>query len=86
MRAAEPQWEFAPRLVEVLRTAFGDRLVSVVLFGSHARGEHFLTDYGDEATYRDPWSLFGEADARRALEAARRCVSGAGRIFEEFPR
>ncbi len=31
--------EFAPRLVEVLREAFGDRLVSVVLFGSHARGE-----------------------------------------------
>ncbi|HEV8663717.1 MAG TPA: HEPN domain-containing protein [Candidatus Methylomirabilis sp.] len=48
--------------------------------------EHFLTDYGDEATYRDPWALFGENDARRALEAARRCVSGASRIFEEFPR
>ena len=31
--------EFAPRLVETLRAAFGERLVSVVLFGSHARGE-----------------------------------------------
>lgn len=48
--------------------------------------EHFLTDYGDEATYRDPWSLFGEADAGRALEAARGCTSGAARIFEEFSR
>ncbi|MGH7380419.1 MAG: HEPN domain-containing protein [Candidatus Methylomirabilales bacterium] len=48
--------------------------------------EHFLTDYGDEAAYRDPWSLFGEEDARRALEAARRCASGAARIFDEFPR
>ncbi|MBI4391496.1 MAG: HEPN domain-containing protein [candidate division NC10 bacterium] len=55
-------------------------------FGTIGAKEHFLTDYGDEATYQDPWSLFGENDARRALEAARRCVSGAGRIFEEFPR
>ncbi len=39
VEGVERQWEFAPRLVEVLRTAFGDRLVSVVLFGSHARGE-----------------------------------------------
>ncbi len=31
--------EFARRLVETLRAAFGERLVSVVLFGSHARGE-----------------------------------------------
>jgi HEPN domain-containing protein len=48
--------------------------------------EHFLTDYGDEAAYRDPWSLFGEEDARRALEAARRCASGAARILDEFTR
>ena len=45
--------------------------------------EHFLTDYGDEAAYRDPWSLFGESDARRALETARRCAWGAGRILEQ---
>jgi len=48
--------------------------------------KRFLTRDGDEATYRDPWSLFGEADARGALEAAWRCASGASRIFEEFPR
>ena len=35
----EPGGEFALRLVETLRAAFGERLVSVVLFGSHARGE-----------------------------------------------
>lgn len=55
-------------------------------FGTIGAKEHFLTDYGDEATYQDPWSLFGENDARRALEAARRCVSGAAHIFEELPR
>ena len=32
--------------------------------------EHFMTDYGDEATHTDPWSLFGEEDAREALEIA----------------
>lgn len=48
--------------------------------------ERFLADHGDEATYRDPWSLFSEQDAHRALEAARRCALGAGRIFEGFPR
>jgi predicted nucleotidyltransferase len=31
--------EFARRLIESLRAGFGERLVSVVLFGSHARGE-----------------------------------------------
>ena len=35
----EPGGEFALRLVEALRAAFAERLVSVVLFGSHARGE-----------------------------------------------
>ena len=39
VEGAEPAGEFAPRLVEILRVAFGERLVSVVLFGSHARGE-----------------------------------------------
>lgn len=55
-------------------------------FDAAGAEKRFLTRDGDEATYRDPWSLFGEADARRALEAARRCASGAARIFEEFPR
>jgi len=52
-----------------------------------AGGEkRFLTRDGDEAAYRDPWSLFGESDARRGLEAARECASGAARIFEGFLR
>ena len=34
--------------------------------------EHFLTDYGDEATYTLPWDLFTEESAVDALTAARR--------------
>lgn len=39
-----------------------DEIISVLdRFGIE---EHFLTDYGDEATRTDPWSLFGEDDAK----------------------
>jgi HEPN domain-containing protein len=34
--------------------------------------EHFLTDYGDEATYTLPWDLFTQEAAQDALAAARR--------------
>ena len=34
--------------------------------------EHFLTDYGDEATYTLPWDLFTQEAAADALAAARR--------------
>jgi HEPN domain-containing protein len=34
--------------------------------------EHFLTDYGDEATYTLPWDLFTRESALDALAAARR--------------
>ena len=39
VEAWEPGGGSALRLVETLRAAFGERLVSVVLFGSHARGD-----------------------------------------------
>jgi predicted nucleotidyltransferase len=39
VEGVELQRQFASLLVQVLRRAFGDRLVSVVLFGSHARGD-----------------------------------------------
>lgn len=43
--------------------------------------EHLMTDYGDEETYRDPWTLFGEEEGREALETAKRCVQLARRVF-----
>ena len=36
--------------------------------------EHFLTDYGDEATYTLPWDLFTRDSGDEALEAARRSL------------
>jgi hypothetical protein len=36
--------------------------------------EHFLTDYGDEATYTLPWDLFTRESAQEALAAGRRSL------------
>ncbi len=39
--------------------------------------EHFLTDYGDEATYTLPWDLFTRESAIDVLAAARRSLEYA---------
>jgi HEPN domain-containing protein len=38
---------------------------------------HFLTDYGDEASYTLPWDLFTQATAEDALRSARQLVQTA---------
>ncbi len=38
---------------------------------------HFLTDYGDEASYTLPWDLFTKQTAEDALQSARRLVQMA---------
>lgn len=44
--------------------------------------EHFLTDYGDEATYTLPWDLFTKESADEALEAARRSLELSKAIID----
>jgi HEPN domain-containing protein len=46
--------------------------------------EHFLTDYGDEATYTLPWTLFTCESAEEALVAARRSAQLAKEILSTF--
>jgi HEPN domain-containing protein len=53
------------KVAEILRRMLPDLLA----LGS---AEHFLTDYGEEATYTLPWDLFTHESAREALAAARR--------------
>lgn len=48
--------------------------------------EHFMTDYGDETSRTDPWSLFDEDDAKEALEIAERCYSLSDEIFFEYTK
>lgn len=44
--------------------------------------EHFMTDYGDEVTLSDPWSLFDEEDAQEGLAMAEKCFRLANEITE----
>lgn len=43
---------------------------------------HFLTDYGDETSYRLPWDLFTRQTAEDALQSARRLVRIARTLQE----
>jgi len=43
--------------------------------------EHFMTDYGDEESYRVPWEIFKEEDAKEALAAAEKCLKVAKSVF-----
>ena len=49
-------------------------LPDLLILGTEA---HFLTDYGDEASYTLPWDLFTRQTADDALQAARRSVQRA---------
>jgi HEPN domain-containing protein len=51
------------------------------ILGRFGIEEHFMTDYGDEATRTDPWSLFGEEDAKEALDMAEKCYDVAKEIY-----
>ena len=46
--------------------------------------EHFMTDYDDETTRTDPWSLFNKEDAGEALATAERCYKLAEEIIIPF--
>lgn len=46
--------------------------------------EHFMTDYGDETTRTDPWSLFNKEDAEEALAMAERCYKLAEEIIISY--
>ena len=61
---------FKPRL---------DGIISILdRFGME---EHFMTDYGDETTHTDPWSLFDEKDAQEALGMAEKCFTLSEQIY-----
>jgi HEPN domain-containing protein len=61
-----------------------DELISILdRFGTE---EHFMTDYGDETTRTDPWSLFNKEDAEEALAMSERCYSLAEEIYTAYLR
>lgn len=48
--------------------------------------EHFMTDYGDETSYKLPWDLFDQEAATTALESARKCKAAAAEVVEQTQR
>ncbi len=48
--------------------------------------EHFMTDYGDESSYKLPWDIFDKKSAKLALNAAEACHSASediiNRVFD----
>lgn len=43
--------------------------------------KHFMTDYGDEATRTDPWTLFRREEAKEALDLAEKAFKASESIF-----
>jgi len=48
--------------------------------------EHFMTDYGDESSYKLPWEIFDEESAKLALNAAKLCKSASEDIIKYVRR
>jgi HEPN domain-containing protein len=48
--------------------------------------EHFMTDYGDESSYKLPWDIFDEKSANLALKAAQDCKSASENIVSQVRR
>lgn len=69
------------RLGDALQSQISEIIPILEHFGIE---EHFMTDYGDESTRTDPWSLFQEEDAREALEMAEKCYRLAEEIYGLF--
>lgn len=69
------------RLGDVLKSQVEEIIPILEHFGVE---EHFMTDYGDETTRTDPWTLFKEEDAREALEMAERCYRLAEEIYGAY--
>lgn len=48
--------------------------------------EHFMTDYGDESSYKLPWEIFDKESANMALNVAKRCKEAAEDIIKSIRR
>lgn len=44
--------------------------------------DHIRSDYGEEATFKTPWELFNEDDAREAVQVARQTLGLATEILQ----
>ncbi len=73
----------SPEIPKQAQDKIKDILPDFLLLGAE---EHFMTDYGDESSYKLPWDLFDEESAQFVLDAARKCKAGAEEIVGEVHR
>ena len=72
-----------PEIPESVRSQIKDILPEFLLLGVE---EHFMTDYGDESSYRLPWDIFDEESAETALNAARNCKTAVEDIIQQVQK
>ena len=72
-----------PEIPKQAQDKIKDILPDFLLLGAE---EHFMTDYGDESSYKLPWELFDEESAETALNVARKWEVGAEKIVGEVHR
>jgi len=65
-------------------TLLNDLNTALNFFDELGFEEHFLTDYGDEKTYQDPWSLFSDEDAQKALDIMQKCLAVAEKFYQFY--
>jgi HEPN domain-containing protein len=56
----------------------------IPLFEELGFEEHFMTDYGDESTQRVPWQIYGEEEAKEAIQIARRCFEISKKVYNFY--
>jgi HEPN domain-containing protein len=51
---------------------------------TYSRKKHTQATYGEEEAFLTPWAIFGEKEARQAVEDARRCLAVAEEVYKHF--
>jgi HEPN domain-containing protein len=68
------------KIPEEIRARIKEILPEFLILGVE---EHFMTDYGDESSYKLPWDIFDEKSAKLALKAAQACKSASENIVSQ---
>ncbi len=71
------------KIPEEIRARIKEILPEFLILGVQ---EHFMTDYGDESSYKLPWDIFDEKSAKLALDAAQACKSASEDIISQVFR
>ncbi len=68
------------KIPEEIRARIKEILPEFLILGVE---EHFMTDYGDESSYKLPWDIFDEKSAKLALDTAQACKSASENIVSQ---